>query len=255
MALAGPWLRTQHVGEKSFRRFVAVKDRVLAALLEIDDELDRDAGAARPSGIGRLAAVAGEIAGIRRRGWRGHCGFQLRFSGAGQATMAEAPPPLQVSTGRRWRSRKPTLTKPDDAAIKAQLKVRPCTRCRRRNRARSARRLRRLVELAAVSDEPGALTRLYLGPGHRNAADLVAKWMREAGMAIRIDALGNVVGRYRGRDSGPLTLDAWLAHRHRARCRPVRRRAWGHHRHRSGEGAAQIRQALSVRHRGHRVRR
>jgi allantoate deiminase len=64
----------------------------------------------------------------------------------------------------------------------------------------------RLVELAAISDDPGALTRLYLGPAHRTAADLVAKWMREAGMTTRIDALGSVVGRYRGRDSGPLTL-------------------------------------------------
>jgi allantoate deiminase len=64
----------------------------------------------------------------------------------------------------------------------------------------------RLVELAAVSDEPGTLTRLYLGPAHRTAADLVAKWMREAGMTTRIDALGSVVGRYRGRDAGPLTL-------------------------------------------------
>jgi len=64
----------------------------------------------------------------------------------------------------------------------------------------------RLVELAAVSDEPSRLTRLYLGPGHRKAADLVARWMREAGMTTRIDALGSVVGRYRARDSGPLTL-------------------------------------------------
>ena len=64
----------------------------------------------------------------------------------------------------------------------------------------------RLVELAAVSDDPGALTRLYLGPAHRTAADLVTKWMREAGMTTRTDALGSVVGRYRGRDSGPLTL-------------------------------------------------
>jgi allantoate deiminase len=64
----------------------------------------------------------------------------------------------------------------------------------------------RLVELGAVSDEPGRLTRLYLGPGHRQAADLVANWMREAGMTVRIDAVGNVVGRYRGRDGGPLTL-------------------------------------------------
>ncbi len=64
----------------------------------------------------------------------------------------------------------------------------------------------RLAELAAISDEPGRLTRLYLGPGHRRAADQVAQWMREAGMTVRIDALGSVVGRYRGRDAAPLTL-------------------------------------------------
>jgi len=64
----------------------------------------------------------------------------------------------------------------------------------------------RLAELAAVSDEAGRLTRLYLGPAHRQAADLVSKWMREAGMTPRIDAAGNVVGRFRARDGGLQTL-------------------------------------------------
>jgi len=64
----------------------------------------------------------------------------------------------------------------------------------------------KLLELAAVSDESGLLTRLYLSPAHRRAADLVAKWMREAGMTTRLDALGNVVGRYKAREGVPLTL-------------------------------------------------
>ena len=64
----------------------------------------------------------------------------------------------------------------------------------------------RLDELAAISDEPERLTRLYLGPAHRKAADLVSRWMRDAGMAVRIDSTGNVVGRYRGQDPGPATL-------------------------------------------------
>jgi allantoate deiminase len=51
----------------------------------------------------------------------------------------------------------------------------------------------RLAELAGVSDGPG-LTRLFLSPSHRRAADLVARWMEEAGLAARIDAIGNVVG-------------------------------------------------------------
>ena len=64
----------------------------------------------------------------------------------------------------------------------------------------------RLAELAALSDEPGRLTRLYLGPAHRRATDLVAYWMRDAGMSVRIDPLASVVGRYEARDGGTQTL-------------------------------------------------
>jgi allantoate deiminase len=64
----------------------------------------------------------------------------------------------------------------------------------------------RLAELATISDEPGRLTRLYLGPAHRKAADLVTTWMRDAGMTTRIDALGSVIGRYDARDSGARIL-------------------------------------------------
>ena len=64
----------------------------------------------------------------------------------------------------------------------------------------------RLDELAAVSDEPGCLTRLYLGPAHRKAVDLVSAWMREAGMTVRLDAAGSVIGRYEARDGATRTL-------------------------------------------------
>lgn len=65
---------------------------------------------------------------------------------------------------------------------------------------------RRLEALAAITDEPGRLTRLYLGPAHRRAADLVVAWMEEAGMRARIDAVGTVVGRYEGADPAAGTL-------------------------------------------------
>ncbi|CAO3428673.1 allantoate amidohydrolase [Azospirillum doebereinerae] len=58
--------------------------------------------------------------------------------------------------------------------------------------------LARIDALAAISAEPGRLSRLYLTPEHRRANDLVAAWMREAGMAVREDSLGNVIGRYEG---------------------------------------------------------
>ncbi|WP_181704049.1 allantoate amidohydrolase [Chthonobacter albigriseus] len=51
-----------------------------------------------------------------------------------------------------------------------------------------------LDALAAITDEDGRITRLYLSPAHRRAVDLVARWMREAGMAVSIDPLGTVRG-------------------------------------------------------------
>ncbi len=50
--------------------------------------------------------------------------------------------------------------------------------------------------LGAISAEPDRLVRLFLSPEHRRAADLVARWMREAGLAVSEDALGTVRGRF-----------------------------------------------------------
>jgi allantoate deiminase len=52
-----------------------------------------------------------------------------------------------------------------------------------------------LLELAAISAEPKRLVRLYLTPEYRRAADLVARWMRETGLEVFEDSLGNVRGR------------------------------------------------------------
>jgi allantoate deiminase len=57
---------------------------------------------------------------------------------------------------------------------------------------------RRLDELAAISEDPQCLTRVFLSPEHRRASELVTSWMGDAGMAVHIDAIGNVVGRYEG---------------------------------------------------------
>jgi allantoate deiminase len=52
-----------------------------------------------------------------------------------------------------------------------------------------------LEELAAISAEPDRLVRLFLTPEHRRAADLVAQWMREIGLEVFSDEIGNVRGR------------------------------------------------------------
>src|ERR1700743_48279 len=56
----------------------------------------------------------------------------------------------------------------------------------------------RINRLAAISETPDNLTRIFLTPEHRAAADLIMAWMQEAGMAAHLDAIGNVCGRYEG---------------------------------------------------------
>ena len=60
----------------------------------------------------------------------------------------------------------------------------------------------RVDELARITEDPPRLTRVFLSPEMRRAADLVLAWMREAGMAAHMDAIGNVVGRYEGTKPG-----------------------------------------------------
>ncbi len=65
------------------------------------------------------------------------------------------------------------------------------------------RALSRLDALAAITDEPGRITRLYLSPAHRRAADLVASWMRDLGLDVSEDAVGTVRGLMPAGRSGP----------------------------------------------------
>jgi allantoate deiminase len=65
-----------------------------------------------------------------------------------------------------------------------------------------ARAMAYLEALAAVSDDAGRLTRLYLSPAHIRSIGVVADWMRQAGMDAHVDPVGNVVGRYEGTEPG-----------------------------------------------------
>src|SRR5258705_13361854 len=56
--------------------------------------------------------------------------------------------------------------------------------------------------LGRLSELPGGLTRVFLSDEQRQARDIVLRWMREAGMAAALDAIGNCVGRYEGERSG-----------------------------------------------------
>jgi allantoate deiminase len=62
--------------------------------------------------------------------------------------------------------------------------------------------MRRAEALALHSEDGPGLTRAFLTPQHRAAAALITSWMRAAGMAVHMDAIGNVVGRYEGAEPG-----------------------------------------------------
>jgi hydantoinase/carbamoylase family amidase len=51
-------------------------------------------------------------------------------------------------------------------------------------------------QLAQWSEMQGGLTCTYFSPAHTAVAEQLRNWMRAAGLAAQIDALGNVVGRY-----------------------------------------------------------
>ena len=58
----------------------------------------------------------------------------------------------------------------------------------------------RLDRLAEISESDSFLARRSYTPEHRRANDLAATWMREAGMNVWEDTVGNVIGRYEGVD-------------------------------------------------------
>lgn len=60
----------------------------------------------------------------------------------------------------------------------------------------------RIESLATLSEDPGILVRRSFTPTMGRATDLVAGWMREAGMAVRVDAVCNLIGRYEGTVQG-----------------------------------------------------
>jgi len=66
----------------------------------------------------------------------------------------------------------------------------------------ASRILARCDALAALSEQPDGLTRVFLSPEQRAANELVLSWMREAGLSASLDAIGNCVGRYEAAKPG-----------------------------------------------------
>ena len=61
-------------------------------------------------------------------------------------------------------------------------------------------------QLAQWSESSDGLTCTYLSEAHRAVAAQIRDWLRQAGLAAEIDAVGNVVGRYAAADPAAKTL-------------------------------------------------
>jgi allantoate deiminase len=64
--------------------------------------------------------------------------------------------------------------------------------------------------LAACTEEPGHITRPFATEALRCAQEHVSDWMREAGMTVRRDNIGNLRGRYDGTGAGTSLLGSHL---------------------------------------------
>jgi allantoate deiminase len=69
--------------------------------------------------------------------------------------------------------------------------------------------LTRAEELGGISEEPDRLVRRFGTPALAHAAERVAGWMEEAGLTVRRDAVGNVIGDTPG-DEPPFVLGSHL---------------------------------------------
>lgn len=56
--------------------------------------------------------------------------------------------------------------------------------------------------LGGISEEPDRLTRRFATPSMGQVNEIVAGWMRDAGMSVRQDSIGNLIGCHEGADGG-----------------------------------------------------
>jgi len=70
--------------------------------------------------------------------------------------------------------------------------------------------MRRCDELAACTEEPGAITRPFASEAMKRAHELVRAWMGEAGMTVTRDNIGNLRATYQGSGPGTVLLGSHL---------------------------------------------
>lgn len=66
--------------------------------------------------------------------------------------------------------------------------------------------MQRCDMLGTYSEEPDCLTRPFASSSMRKVNEIAAEWMREAGMSVEKDAIGNLIGRYEADSPSAKTL-------------------------------------------------
>ncbi len=66
--------------------------------------------------------------------------------------------------------------------------------------------MQRCDMLGTYSEESDRLTRPFASPAMHKVNEIVAQWMRSAGMSVEQDATGNLIGRYEAQSPGTKTL-------------------------------------------------
>lgn len=72
--------------------------------------------------------------------------------------------------------------------------------------ARAARIMERIHELAAITEEAGMIKRVYATEAFMQAGNMIMTWMREAGLAVRKDNIGNLRARLHSSKPAARTL-------------------------------------------------
>lgn len=90
---------------------------------------------------------------------------------------------MSVSICNKDKDRKKHVSSISDAQIASG--VRAVERCN-------------FLKYPPFSDSGSGLFRSYLSPAYHMTSEQIGQWMKEAGMTIRRDAAGNIIGRYEG---------------------------------------------------------
>jgi len=60
--------------------------------------------------------------------------------------------------------------------------------------------------LASFSEEPGCITRRFASPPMHQVHSAITSWLRDIGVPVEIDAIGNLIGHYEGSHPHAKTL-------------------------------------------------